>query len=224
MTTPFKTPLLCSDKELAEQLKQIVHWHELPKNVKNVLKTVSDRMEFAGPYKDPDFSIGIQDHPFFAFEIPHHQPFIGILEHNLKERHVSDGFTAKFIKEVATRLYEFPEGVWEGYGSYHAPSGIEITSVIFQCKEDFSDYRIICCGKLLERRMRVLMITPGDCYPISVYFEEGPRSLEPSDFFLWDYNEVYHELNVNTETSTSTAIVHRYNTGKLVRYSRKESV
>jgi len=216
-----KPPEMHSDYELSQQLKQLMHWTNLSSNAMALLKTVSARMEHS-PHNAPLVpQHDQQDNKCICFDTVEGVPFSHILASRLREvfgRDRADSGSGKFTDKVCRLITDMPRSDWHHDGPYHTVTGIEIKRVIVQYKPDFSEYRLICLGRLDHGIIQVLMIRPGDCYPFCIRFDGEPREVKPEDFLFWDYNDVYREITIDTLGKTITTSVHMYNAAKIVQH------
>lgn len=219
-----KKPDMLSDYELSQQLNQLLDWVDLSQNAKELLIEVSARMEFANhtaplfPQADRAENVAI------CFETAAKRSLIDALRHHLGEAlgHDRSEFgQGDFIDKILNLLDRLPAAYFDHSTPYCTNFGILINNVIVQYKPDFSDFRILCFNKVNHGIINALMINRGDFYPFYIRFDGEPRELTQDDFLFWDYNEVYHNLDISTLLNTITTHVRRYSTGQMVTYTHQ---
>lgn len=219
-----KKPDMLSDYELSQQLNQLLDWVDLSHNAKELLIEVSARMEFANhmaplfPQADRAENVAI------CFETAANRSFMDALRHHLEEalgRDRSEFGQGDFINKILNLVDRLPAVYFDHNTPYCSNFGILINNAIVQYKPDFSDFRILCFSKVNHGVINALMINRGDFYPFYIRFDGEPRELTQDDFLFWDYNEVYHNLDISTLLNTITTHVHRYSTGQMVAYTHQ---
>lgn len=216
-----KHPTMCSDYELAQQLNQMIEWTHLSEGARNLLTTVSRRMEFADhtaplvPQADRAENLAI------CFDTQADKRLTDGLAYYLDEtfrsRNAEYGL-GDFANKIYARVDDHNELDWHHGGPYSRKHGIEIAHVIVQYKPDHSDFRVICIGKNEHGSIRALVITPADVYPFYIRFDGEPRQLTQDDFLFWSYNDVYRDVTVDTVSNVITYNMHMYSAGKTVQY------
>jgi hypothetical protein len=209
---------ILSDYDLSQQLNQLIEWANLSENAKQMLATVSKRMEYAdhtAPLASQSDLVAIHTH---TFEVVQDRTFMHSLEGALNDafrlRICEDHTIGNFANKVVS-MVDYHRGLdFSHKGPYCANFGVVISYAMIQHTEDFSDFRVVCFSKTDHGRASAIMINRGDAYPFSILFDGEPRNLTPSDLLFWRYNDVYRQVIIDTVHNTITTQVHRYSTGK----------
>ena len=216
-----KHPAMLSDYELSQQLNQLIDWATLSANAKELLATVSRRMEFADhmaplvPSADrvANLSICFDTQP--DKRLPDGLAYY--LDETFRSRNANFGL-GDFANKIYACVDDRHELDWHHSGPYSTKHGIEVAHVIVEYKPDHSDFRVICIGKTDHGVARALMITRADVYPFYIRLDGEPRQLTQKDFLFWSYNAVYRDVTVDSVSSVITYNIHMYNAGKAVQY------
>lgn len=216
-----KHAMMCSDYELSQQLNQLMVWATLSATAKELLATVSRRMEFADhtaplvPQSDRGANLAI------CFDTQADKRLTDGLAYYLDETFRSrnaDRGLSDFANKIYASVDNRHELDWHHSGPYSTKHGIEIAHVIVEYKPDYSDFRVICIGKTEHGTTRALMITRAEVYLFYIRFDGEPRQLTQEDFLFWSYNDVYRDVTIDTVSNVTTYNIHMYNAGKAVQY------
>lgn len=210
-----------SDYELSQQLNQLMDWATLSDNAKELLTAVSLRMEFADhmaplvPPADRAANLAI------CFDTqPDKRLTDGLwyyLNETFRSKNAERGLV-DFANKIGACVDDRHELYWHHSGPYSTKHGLEIAHVIVEYKPDYSDFRVICIGKLDHGNIRALMITRAEAYPFYIRFDGEPRQLTHKDFLFWSYNDVYRDVTIDSVSNFITYNMHMYNAGKAVQY------
>lgn len=212
---------MLSDYDLSQQLNQLIDWANLSENAKQMLATVSRRMEFADhttplvPYNGGK----IWSH---TFEVDQDRPFMysleGAVDDLFRDRIHKDVTARHFVNELCGLVGNNKNLQFHHNGPFCANFSIVVTYAMIQHNEDFSDFRVLCFSKPEHGTVKAVMISRGDVYPFYVRFDGEPRKLTQDDFLFWSYNEVYRDVTIDTVSKVITYNMHMYNAGKAVQY------
>lgn len=212
---------MLSDYDLSQQLNQLIDWANLSENGKQMLATVSRRLEFADhtaplvPYNGGK----IWSH---TFEVVQDRRFIDSLENAVddlfRDRVRRDATVSNFINQICRLVNGNKSLDFSHKGPYCVNFGILVDYALVQHNEDFSDFRVVCFSKVDHGRASAIMINRGDAYPFSILFDGEPRKLTQDDLLFWKYNDVYRQVIIDTVHNTITSEVHMYSAGKTVQH------